>query len=329
MDPERSVDRHHAAQEIALVLRPLAILASANLATAGIKDAEDFPTMQRDAWYNVVIHGFTLTSALGRKHMPDLTILAKYTKPLVAEDRADRLGSDVDLNMILRRGIDSESLSKQKTDLAKIFPRCESEVRSLSYPEVIFLQTAYTVENLRASAGDCSTILTYFTDPQLRGGSLGNCLVSVALEATDRFLSQVLSSDKETFSAPFVAQQLAKIFEGCCHHNSRVQQAAYQSAERIMTQIPSALCQRSSLFALLDLLTLMWASCLDADVDEYEWKTTYVSPNGSTSIHLSDDFDLRRMALRDFQQKARDWVVRALNVAAIDVKGLLQVIKIH
>ena len=322
---DQSVDRQLAAQEIALVLRPLAMLVSANVDTAGIQEVETFPAMQRDAWYNVAIHGFSLTSPSGRKYMHDLTILAKYSQPLIAEERADKLESDVDLNMILRRGIDSESLGHQRREMIQILPRCESDVKSLSYPEVIFLQTAYMVESLRASAGDCSTILMYFADPQLRGTSLGNCVAAVAVAATDRFLEKALQGQKETFSAPFTAQQLSKIFEGCCHRSDRIQQVAYQCADRIIALLPAALCQRISIFALLDLLTLMWTSCLDADVDEYEWKNVYVSLSGSASIHLSDDFDLRRMALRTFQSKAREWVKRALSIAAIDVKGLLQV----
>ena len=97
------------------------------------------------------------------------------------------------------------------------------------------------------------------------------------------------------------------------------------SASRIISVIPSALCQKSSLYAMLELLTLMWNSCLDEEIDEYTWRSTMTSALGKVTIELSDSYPLRRKILKAFHTQSRGWVLRVLNVAPIDIKGLLQV----
>lgn len=320
----RQNDADLAAREIAQLLEPLALLA-ANNATKDQENIDHFPTLQRDAWYNIVVHGFGLHSTLGKKHRHELQILAKYSAPLVAQDRAGQMESDVDLNTVLRRGTSSQATSEQRRYLVQILPGCEAEIRALSYPELILLKAAHLVETLRAETGECSRLLTYFVDPQLKDTPLGRCMTAVALQSVTVYLGNTLEGQKESFSAPYVAQQLSLIFAACCHHVKNVQQVAYTCADQIIHQVPSALCQKSSIFTLLDLLTVMWISCLDSDTDEYEWKSTYVLPKSNITVQLSDDYAFRRSTLKTIQAHARVWVTRAINFAPLDVKGLLQV----
>lgn len=319
-------DLESAARDIAVLLRPLALLLANNAGTANITNYESYPALQRDAWYNIVVHGFSTKSKLGMQYRRELQVLAHHGHSLIAEDRAERLESDVDLNTVLRRGMSTDNIAHQRKELTEAIPKCEADIRSLTYPELIFLKSAYLVETLRASSGDCTKVLTYFVDPQLRGGNaLSNCMAAVALGAVDAYLTRALSGSQELFSAPYVAQQLVSIFESCCHRVAAVQRAAYTCAERLINHVPSALCHRSSLFALLDLLTIMWSSCLEQETEEYDWRSSYKSPQGTTSIQLSDDYTFRRYTLRTFHKRARDWIGRAINIAPLDIKGLLQV----
>ena len=323
--PSQKADFEIAAQEIAQLLRPLSLLVAGNVGVDGITDVESFSALQRDAWYNLAVHGFSTSSAIGKKHLEELKVLAKYTKPLIAEERANNLVSDVDLNTVLRRGMSADSASAVKHELCQLLPQCDADVKSLSYPELIFLKATHLVETLRASSGDCTKVLRYFVDRQLRGTPLGVCVAGVASVSVDLYLTNTLTGRKDLFSAPYVAQQLSSVFEDCCHRVESVQKVAYMCAERITTHVPSVLCQRTSLFTLLDLLTIMWASCLEAETDEYHWTPTHVSPSGATSVQLSDDFTFRRHTLKLFHRRARDWVGRAINLAPLDVKGFLQV----
>lgn len=328
-DKEAS-DFEAATLQIALLLRPLALLAAHNVATEGIETAESFPSMQRDAWYNIVVHGFSSNSLLLRRHVRELKVLARYSRPLIDEDLANRPESDIELNTVLRRGKSADNLRLNEREMIELLPQAEADIKALSYSELMFLRAAYLVETLRASSGQCTQSLEYFVDPNLRHtpaqrSALGNCMQAVALRAVDIYLGKVSPDSVPVFYTAEAAEQLALIFEACCHRVSEVQKVAYLCAERFINKLPSVMCQRTSLFTLLDLLTIMWASCLESETDEYEWSSLHKAPRGDTYLKLSDDYLFRRHTLRIFHGQAKTWLARAINVAALDVKGLLQV----
>jgi phosphatidylinositol 4-kinase len=313
-----------AAGQIAELLQPLALLMSNNILVDDGSIDDEILSLIRDCWFNMVVHGFTISSQRGRKYINELRLLATHSQPLVAEQRGEQLESDIDLNTVLRRGMNSEHEATQKKRLTSLLPTKASEIRSLSYRKVIFLQAAYLVETLRADAGDCTKALTYFLEPSMRTGDMSSAMEAVTLGVMDTYLAKTSAGTNPTFSAAHVAKQLVSIFSGCCHRIERVQQAAIACADRIIRDVPSALCQTSSLFALLELLSLMWISCLEAETDEYEWKSSFTSERGNVTVQLSDNYGLRRRTLNTLYKKAKIWVMSVMNIAPLDVKGLLQ-----
>ena len=243
---------------------------------------------------------------------------------MITEERTALVESDIELNTVLRRGKSAEHAVEQKQRLSALLPSCESDIRSLSYSEAVFLNTAYLVEDLRASAGDCTKALAYFRDPKLHSGAVGNCMLAIATAATKTYVTRTLSGKLHSFSTPYLAQQLATIFAGCCHRIGRVQQAAVACAEVIIHEVPSTLCQKSALFALLELLSIMWNSCLEGETDEYSWTSTFTSVKSDIVVELSDNYNFRQITLNSFHKRATAWLKGILDVAPLDIKGLLQ-----
>lgn len=320
----RESDVEVAARQIAQLLQPLAALMSTHNLAEDQSSGDDITSMIRDAWFNIVVHGFTATSDRGQRYLNELRIIAIHSKPLVAESRGEQQESDIELNTVLRRGMNSEHESIQKKRLSSLLPSKGSEIKSLSYRKIIFLQAAYMVETLRADSGDCTKALTYFLEPSMRIGDMSSAMEAVTGAVMHTYLRKALTGTNPTFSAPCVAKQLVAIFCGCCHRIRRVQQAAIACADRIVREIPSALCQKSSVFALLELLSLMWTSCLEAETEEYEWKSCFTSARGKVTVQLSDDFRMRKETLNVLYKKAKVWMMNVINIAPLDVKGLLQ-----
>ena len=282
--------------------------------------------MQREVWFNIAVHGIIPGSALWEKYKVELRTLAVHTKPLVAEDRTDHLESDIELNTVLRRGMNGPHTAEVKRSLIRFLPKQESQIRSLAYPKVIFMHAAYSLETLRAESGSCAPVLSYFVDPSINNNDTFQCMAAVGNEVMSVYLKRTLSGLQADSTAPYAARELAKVLAICCHRISKCQEVAISFANRLIYQMPSSLCQKDSLFVLLELLTIMWLSCLDAEIDEYEWKSTYVSKLTDISLELSDDFSFRRQTLNAFHQRAKFWVTRVMNIAPLDVKGLLQVL---
>lgn len=328
-DNTHLADIELAAQEICELLQPLTSLGTAQIKERALADDENIRRLYREVWFNIVVHGITPASKNGQKLVGQLQKLAMQSVPLIAEDRIDQFESEIELNTVLRRGMNPPHIAEQKRRLIALLPRCEHDIRALSYPKVLFLSAAYLIETLRADMGVCNHILTYFLDPSLSGSAMMSCMIAIADEVLGIYLKRMLNGRPRDASAPLVAKELALIFAGCCHRIPRVQQIAITCADKIIAQLPSSLCQRSSLFALLELLTIMWTSCLDAEIDEYEWRSNFSSSRGSVQVELSDDYGLRRSTLNSFYKRARIWVIKIINIAPLDAKGLLQVCLLH
>ncbi|KAG6249440.1 hypothetical protein E4U24_002125 [Claviceps purpurea] len=314
-----------AALEIAELLHPLAVFLSSNdLASNPIDDDDETYSLIKDAWFNIVVHGFTAATERGKKYLDELRMIAIHSPPLVADERTEQVESDIELNTVLRRANSGEREAAQKKLLIELIPAKAGDIKSLSYRKVIFFQAAYLVESLRADAGDCTKVLSYFLEPSMRKGEVSSTMEGIASAVVEKYLRKTLSGTEPTFSAQYAAEQLAGIFCICCHRIERVQQAAFACADRIIRDLPSALCQKKSLFALLELLSLMWTGCLEAETDLYTPRSLLRSNIGGVAVELSDDYSFRRWTLDTLNRKAKAWVNSAIGLAPMDVKGLLQ-----
>ena len=314
-----------ASNEIGQTLRPLAVLLTSDPTKKDDwEDVDGLSNLSRDTWFNLVANGFTLKSALAGRYAKDLQTIAWYSPSLIDKDRAYARESGIELNTVLRRNTNQTHTAQQRTALTSALPSCEADIKTLDYAELTFLNAANLIAVLRARTGDCTRTMEYFFDPKFKSGPLSNCLFAIAINAVDHYLSKTRSGREQDFAAPELASQLVVLFQGACNRIAKVQHVAISAADRIISQVPSALCQRSSLFAMLELLSLMWTSCLEAETDAYEWKSDYASEKGNVSIQLGDDFSFRRSTLDNFQKRSRVWVSRAMEVTPLDMKGLLQ-----
>ncbi|PNS17735.1 hypothetical protein CAC42_3130 [Sphaceloma murrayae] len=313
------------AEEIAQILKPLAVLISSQPDIEGkFEDPTTLSNLTRDAWYNLVAHDFTLKSPLTRRHAPELETLALYSPSLVDPNGADARESGVELNTVLRRNMNPAHTQQQKQALITCFPEHEHEIKSLDYAELTFLNAAHLIAGLRAEAGSCTRTMEYFYDSKFKSGALSECLVAISKVEVETYVRRTRESLRQKYSAPELAGQLVIFLQGCCHRIPKVQHIAIASADRIISQVPSVLCQKVSLFAMLELLTLMWMGCLDEETEDVEWKSDYSSKKGGVSVQLSDDFELRRTTLTTFLRHCRQWVSQVIDIMPLDLKGLLQ-----
>jgi phosphatidylinositol 4-kinase len=312
-------------KEIEQFLKPLAILLKHNGEDVNFALRFGFTGPLRDFWLNCLIHGISYGSEVGRKHAESLQIIAKYTPPVIAgvseEESFDTKLEDASL---LKRGMTPQNTVEHKKALLRMLPSEEVAVRPLSYPRVIYLETAYTLECFRSEGGGCSKVLAYFVEPAFKTGEASTVMAAIAGVVTDVYINKILSGNYPQFSATNIADQLADIFVGCCHRLPKVQTVAVSMANRIISTVPSALCKRPSLFALLELLTLLWASCLQEETDEYATKSLFSSTRGRVVIEMPDSFQFRRKTLNNFHALAKGWMTKAVNIAPLDLKGLLQ-----
>lgn len=322
-----SAPQQLAVREIEQYVSPLALLLAHNGSDVNFALRFGFTSLLRDFWLNCVIHGIYYSSDLAKKHANSLKTIARYTPPLIDGAIEDRhFDASLDDRSLLKRRIGGpQAVVEHKRRLINLIPAEELHIRTLTYERTVFVEATHFLECMRAEGGGCSKVLAYFVEPAFKTGDAASVMVAIASKATDTYIARIFSGVYPEFSASRVADQLADVFVGCCHRLEKVQKVATTMADRIVAAAPSALCRKLSLFALLELLTLLWASCLREEIDEYATKSIFASERGGrVAIEMPDSYKFRQQTLNNFHAKARSWVLSVGSLAGFDLKGLLQ-----
>ncbi|KAI5291115.1 phosphatidylinositol-4- kinase [Ascosphaera aggregata] len=314
------------AEELIPLLIPLAVLFAHNSALHQSKIHDDQTSrLLRDVWFNLAVHGISFNSDIAKIYHRDLCALAVCSPPLIAENRYELLESDLELNAVLRRGINlPHSLEKKRRTLSNELPALESEIRRLNYPKLTFLNAALLIECLRSSSGDCAKVHVYFMDPALSAADMSGCMKAIVDKVVSIYLEKCLRSSSVRLTASHISSTLADIFIYCCHRVDTVRQISAASASKIVESCPFSLCNKRAISTLLDLLSVMWLSCIEEELDEYEWRPVMRAPRSSVEVELPDDYELRKRTLSNLTDLSFRWISSAMRAAPFGTKGLLQ-----
>ncbi len=329
---DAQVSEHHrshveistVANEIAVYLKPLSsLLPSTNEAPLKIKNST-LVSLFADIWYNMVIHGYSISTKICKEYLPELERIAWNSPPLVSEMSSTRTETSLELNTVLRRGSSNHNVRDQRTIMGATFDDSSLfELKTMSRPKLMFLAATLLLESLRANCGDCSMILLYFSDPSIKSGDINKYISKITLDIANLYILSVKRGGAAKFSADNVAKQLKKILTLCCHRISELQEVAFKCCDLIIKNLPSCLCNKESLYALVELLSLLFESCLDADSNQYEPRSVFRSKRVDITLRLSDSYSYRRATLSRFHSKAREWVRLVLTRCNDDMKSLL------
>lgn len=313
-----SLDLSPEAIEVSYLFKPLAALLPRNAEPPLACKDWSIATKFRDAWLNLAVLGYSRHTKWNDIQKSYLEIIARSSPPLVLETSANKVQSDLELNPVLRRSTSDDFSQK------RIGRSIKRKVKLPTSPKATFLTASTLLEHFRCHAGIISPTLYYFGDPEFRDSEgvreMNKILVDVATVYTNL---AVAKRELPQFNLPQIAQQLKEIFTLCCHRIETIREAALETADTIINRIPSALCHKTSLYALLDLLTLMWQSCVDAEVDEYDPRTSFESKRSKVRIEPNNSFETRRHALKRLLQSARKWSAVVLPLMAEDIKSIL------
>lgn len=315
------VEIKEVADQIALYLKPLSELLPnvySDEKPIQIKDPVVF-NLFRNIWFNMVVHGYSTNSKIARENSVYLERIAFNSPPLASDLNWDKVETSLELNTVLRRGSSNSNVKDHKSIVGQIF-----EIhRSLSYPKLMFLSTTVFVESLRVKSGNCSEILRYLSDPSLKFSGVDKYIGPIAYKISKDFVYLVNAGGNKQFGADEIADQLTSMLALCAYSNENLQDAAIQCCDLIINKVPSSLANKSSLYTLFDLLTVLCDSIIDSDINQYEPTTSYVTKTTGISLLLSDSYSWRNSTFNRFDEKSRFWLKLALIKFNVDVKSLI------
>lgn len=312
------------ARQISMFIKPLATLLPKNKPVTLAEEDIDLINAFRNFWFNLVVHGYNETSSLTETYRKDLEIIALNSPPLASDFPRSHAETSFELNTVLRRGSSNHNVKDQKHIISGVSNTTGLELRTLSYPKLMFLSATSLLENLRANTGDCSTILQYFSDESVAKTSVEKFIGFIAIAITEKFIKLTLMGKNENFTSEAIAEQATRVLILCCHRNGNLQDCAFQCANLLLNKLPSALCHHQSLYTLLDLLTLLFDSLVDINRNKYEPKREFFLTHSNAKITVSDSQKWRSETLEKLRKNAKRWCLLSLSKSSQDMKSLLQ-----
>ncbi|CAH6722570.1 phosphatidylinositol 4-kinase Stt4p [[Candida] jaroonii] len=308
--------------QISIYLKPLAELLPNVYADEPPLQITDTKTINlfRNIWFNMVVHGYSNNSKNVKQYSQELERVAHSSPPLASELSWDRTETSLELNTVLRRGSSNHNVKDHKNILNEIF-----EVpRTLSYPKLMFLSATFLVETFRVRTGDCSKVLYYYSDPSIKISGVDRYIGYISFKIVREYIKYIDLGANKNFSSDNIAEQLTNLLVLCCHRLEDLQDSAIQCCDLLINKSPSALCHQKSLFAIFDLLTLLFDSVIDADENQYEPTTSYRAKRTGIHLLLSDNYKWRNDTFKRFNEKSRHWIKLVLIKSNVDVKSLIQ-----
>lgn len=274
----------------------------------------------RNIWFNMVVHGYSINSGHAKTFSTDLERIAYNTPPLASELSWDRTETSLELNTVLKRGSSNHNVKDHRHIVGDVF-----EVsRTLSYSKLMFLAAALFVESLRVKSGNCHTILKYYSDPSMKISGIDKYLGFIAFQINKDFVNLVSCGADKQFSAENIAEELTSMLTLCCYGLEDLQDAALQCCDLLINKVPSSLCHHKSLFAMFDLLTLLYDSVVDAEISQYQPTFIYTAKKTGIKLKLPDSYKWRIETFNRFHEKAKNWGKLVMLKSPFDIKSLIQ-----
>jgi phosphatidylinositol 4-kinase len=257
----------------------------------------------------------TIQQALGE--------ISLKTPALVPESAHNYIESDLEFNSVLKRDYTASALDVQRKNLAALIPSHASEVRSLPFPRITFLNTIYCLECTRSAMGRPSTILWYFVNAGLNESSLAGPMEAISEAVIASFIRDLSTQVASHSVDPMVSHEVRALLLGSCHRVEKVRQVSRRFLDRLVPSYPSLLCNKEVVVALLEILTLLRQGCEGEYLDEYSPQYHFRSERADLEFDLSASYSQRGEILREFLKRARDFLGELLARAPVELQGIL------
>ncbi|AQZ12344.1 STT4 (YLR305C) [Zygosaccharomyces parabailii] len=313
------------AEQIAIYLSPLAaLMPKPGFPPLNLTSDEATTISFRNIWFNMVVHGFHYDSEIVKKHYSSLVVIAYNTPPLASDFPPTKREVSLEMNTILRRSSSSSNIKQQKHAISQFLQSSSVQNRNLSTSKIMFLASTLLLEMLRCDAGDCSQVLHYFCDPSVVRSSVDKAVGDINISIIEKYTFFVQSGNYRLADSQAVAKQLNNLLLRLPDRNPYAQAAAFQTCETFIKKIPSSLCHHHSLYTLLDLLTTLFDSVTDCEINRFEPHYEFLLKHSKNKILLPDSESWRKQTLTTLYNYSKHWLKIILAKCNQDTKILLQ-----
>lgn len=156
-----------------------------------------------------------------------------------------------------------------KSTLTKYIPLKASDIKALIPAQVVFLLTIHDLETMRSSRGYVASITTYFLNKGINSReSLSSCMDSIAEKVMRGCLNELNTRVMQHALPVTISSELQNLLVASCHRIARARDIAGKYLHRMITSLPSLMCDEPLVCAILEVLTLLRHACEGEYTDE-------------------------------------------------------------
>lgn len=285
---------------------------------------EDLKSQYRNLWFYCVIFDFVSETSWVKEWKNSMIDIASKTPLLVPESSGNYLEVEIEYNTVLRLGADESEVSKFKHQLTEILPTRTTEIRSLTYAQTIFLLAVYHIETMRASTGNFSFVLNYFTNQCVIKSKLLVLIESIAEQVFTNYVQSCQRRPAGYSVDQPLYPQLKQLLINSCHRVQKMHSMSLKCAKSLLETFPQLLLHSPTLFVTLELCQLLWASCEAEFHDEYCPIFEFRSDLTGIQIELPDSYEYRQALYSKFLESVRKWLLTIKTLSPLDTDHYLQ-----
>jgi phosphatidylinositol 4-kinase A len=271
--------------------------------------SDETVTAFRNMWFTCVIHGVHPNNMWVNTHSTVLQKVAANSPLLVLESTTNDFDADLELNPILNRMKEGKHADYNilAEELIRLFPSHQSEIKGFDHLKLVFVGAVALVETLRSQSGRCSLVLDYFDDANLEKSDASGTLKMVVEYSLKTFLDVLRIGSFTPGVIAIGRRELRELLIRCCDPVPTVQSLAQRCCDRLISTYPGLLCYEETTYVLLELLTLLWESCLTQETDlvnSFSYFINYsISQNSSSGrdwLAWGLSYEILRMIENDY-----------------------------
>ena len=260
----------------------------------------------RNTWLIITLCGLAppLSMPLGGEEDP-LNVLALKTPTLIPEGALNYIEEEIEYNTVLKHAKLGASIDSLRRDLMPLLGGRLSEMRAPTFERLAFVRAVLEVEWRRAACGRVSMVLWYFTNSGVNNSSLLAPLLGVAERVLPAFLLHVQQCMSEHRVGADITDEVRLLVVGSCHRMTPVRQVSQLYLDRIVEAYPALFGRTEVVVTLLETVTLLHQSVEDEVESAYLPRYEFHSRLAGVTLHLSDNFLLRRQVYEKLHTQTR------------------------
>lgn len=278
----------------------------------------------RNLWFHCVLYDFVSESTWVKEWRSSMRDIASKTPLLVPNSSGNYLDTDLEYNSVLKRGFSEQELLKVRNQLTEVLPSRSADIKYLSFAQIIFLLSLYHIETMRASSGNFSFILNYFSNESVTSSRIAGLVEAIANQVFTNHINLSLVRRSSFALDVTTTQQMIQVLVNCCHRDEKMHSISLCCANQFFDGFPQLIFNRKVLYTALELLQLLWLGCEGEFQDEYCPEFDFTSKLINVSLQFPDSYDHRKLLLRNLSNSVSKWLFLGKSAAAPELDNHLQ-----